>query len=144
MDKIDQKILSILRQDAELTNAALAERVNLSPSSCLRRVQKLKQQGIIKKTICVIDDKALGRNLHAIVEVDLDRHGHSSFIAFQDRVKNEDAIIKAYGITGESDVVLFLNLIDMDEYQDLCDRFFDRDKNIIRFRTSFVMRQIKD
>jgi len=144
MDKIDHKILMLLQQDASLTNAALADQVNLAPSSCLRRVQKLKQQGVIKKTVAVIDDKALGRNLQAIVEVDLDRHGHQAYTVFRERVKNEVAITKAYGITGDSDVVLLLNLVDMEEYQAVCERVFNHDKNVLRFRTRFVMKMIKE
>ena len=106
MDKIDLKIIEILRTDASLTNAALAERVHLAPSSCLRRVQRLKNEGIIKKTVAVIDDKALGINLKAIVEVDMDRHGNHAKAAFIERVKKEPTIMQAYGITGESDALL--------------------------------------
>ncbi|MDV7338543.1 Lrp/AsnC family transcriptional regulator [Terasakiella sp. A23] len=144
MDKIDQNILTILQQDASLTNAALAERVNLAPSSCLRRVQKLKQQGIIKKTVAVIDEKTLGRNLHAIVEIDLARHGHQAYSAFQERVKHEIAVTKAFSISGESDVILNISLKDMEEYQAFCDRVLNHDDNVLRFRTNFVMRVIKE
>ncbi|WP_417794862.1 Lrp/AsnC family transcriptional regulator [Terasakiella pusilla] len=144
MDKIDYKILNFLKEDADITNAALADKVYLSPSSCLRRVQKLKSQGVIKKTVAIIDEKVLGRNLQAIVEVDFDRHGTSSSAPFNERVKNEISVTKAYGITGESDALLFLNLVDMQEYEQVCERLFNNDKNVIRFRTSFVMKRIKD
>lgn len=144
MDKIDQKILEILRQDASLTNAALAEKVHLAPSSCLRRVRRLKETGVITKTVAVIDQKALGRPLRAIVEVDMDRHGNKAQEAFWAAVKRETAVTQAYGITGESDAVLILDLRDSDEYVALCDRLFDNDDNVIRFRTFFVMKKHKE
>lgn len=143
MDKIDRNIIEVLRQNADLTNIALAERVNLSPSSCLRRVQRLKRDGVIQKTVAVIDESVLGRNLQAIVEVDLDRHGTAAQAAFHARLKQEQAVLRAYSITGESDTLLIMHLKDMDEYRQVCERLFNHDRNVIRFRTSFVMNEIK-
>jgi DNA-binding Lrp family transcriptional regulator len=143
MDKIDRNILAILQKDASLTNAALAEKVNLSPSSCLRRVQKLKKSGVIKKTVAIVDDKVLGRNLIAIVEVDLDRHGAQAQAVFHERLRQDVCVTQAYGITGESDTLLVLKLADMDEYRQVCERLFNHDTNVIRFRTSFAMNVIQ-
>jgi len=143
MDKIDRNIIEVLRQNADLTNVALSERVNLSPSSCLRRVQRLKRDGVILKTIAVIDESVLGRNLQAVVEVDLDRHGTAAQAAFHKRLKQEQAVFRAYSITGESDTLLIMHLRDMDEYRQVCERLFNHDRNVIRFRTSFVMNEIK-
>ncbi|WP_135077571.1 Lrp/AsnC family transcriptional regulator [Terasakiella sp. SH-1] len=143
MDKIDQNILGCLQQDADITNAALAEKVNLSPSSCLRRVQRLKKDGVIQKTVAIIDDKILGKNLKAIVEVDLDRHGAQAQAAFRDSIKKESAVVQAYSITGESDVLLVMHLADMEEYQQVCDKLFNHDPNVMRFRTSFAMEVLK-
>ncbi|SCA55231.1 Transcriptional regulator [Candidatus Terasakiella magnetica] len=144
MDKIDRNILAYLERDADITNAALAEKVNLSPSSCLRRVQRLKKDGVIQKTVCIIDDRMLGRKLKAIVEVDLERHGTHAQGAFIEKVRQETAVAQAYAITGESDVLMIMNLEDMEEYQKICDRLFNHDKNVIRFRTSFAMEVIKE
>jgi Lrp/AsnC family transcriptional regulator, leucine-responsive regulatory protein len=142
MDKIDHKILQILQNDADITNAALAERVHLAPSSCLRRVRRLKDSGAIKKTVCIIDEKVMGRNLKAIVDVVLERHGTQGQAAFHERVKNEAAISQDLIVTGERDVVLFMNVCDMEEYKEVCDRLFNFDKNVIRFKTTFVIKSL--
>jgi len=144
MDKLDQKILQILQADADITNAALAERVHLAPSSCLRRVRRLKDTGIIKKTVCVIDEKALGRTLKAVVEVDLERHGTEAQAVFHEQVKIEPSISNGYTVTGDRDVVLILTLRDMEEYQAVCERLFNHDKNVIRFKTTFVIKTFKE
>lgn len=144
MDKIDEKIIRCLQSDSDITNAALAERVYLAPSSCLRRVRRLKESGVIKKTVAVIDAAVLGRGLKAIVEVDLERHGTQAQAAFRERLKHEISISHAYVITGESDVVLIMDLVDMAEYQEVCERLFNHDQNVIRFRTSFAIKTLKE
>jgi Lrp/AsnC family transcriptional regulator, leucine-responsive regulatory protein len=143
MDKIDHKILARLQRDADITNAALADEVNLAPSSCLRRVQRLKREGVIKKKVCVLDQKKMGRTLKAIVEIDLDRHGTEPQISFLARVKQEENITHAYSITGASDILLILTLKDMEEYEGICERLFNQERNVVRFRTSFVMGTLK-
>lgn len=144
MDKLDQKILEVLQIDADITNTALAERVHLAPSSCLRRVRRLKDSGVIKKTVCVIDEKALGRTLKAVVEVDLERHGTGAQAVFHEQVKIEPSISHGYTVTGDRDVVLILTLRDMEEYQAVCERLFNHDKNVIRFKTTFVIKTFKE
>ena len=143
MDKIDRNIIRYLQDDADITNAALAEKVNLAPSSCLRRVQRLKRDGVIRKKIAVIDDKAVGRSLTAIVEVDLERHGDHANSVFYEQLKKETCVFQAFSITGDSDLLLVMKLESMEEYQSVSDRLFNHDKNVIRFRTSFVLKDLK-
>ena len=78
MDRIDRKILSILQQDASIANNDLAGRVALAPSSCLRRVRRLKADGIITRTIVLTDPKKIGRALKAIITVRLADHGKAA------------------------------------------------------------------
>jgi len=144
MDKIDQKIIQALQNDGAMTNAALAEQVNLAPSSCLRRVRRLKKDGVIKKTVAIIDEKILGRTLKAIVEVDLERHGIHAQATFRERVKREVSVSQAYSVTGDRDAVLIMSLKGMEEYQEVCERLFNHDKNVIRFKTTFVINAFKE
>ncbi|MBW2185208.1 MAG: AsnC family transcriptional regulator [Desulfuromonadales bacterium C00003068] len=139
MDAIDGKIVEILQHDASLTNIELSERVNLSPSSCLRRVQRLKDQGVLVKTVALADPDKLNRGLMAIVDVTLERHGADARQIFIDKLILEPAVGQAYGVTGETDIVLIMNLTDMKEYRDICDRLFTHDANIVKFRTLFAM-----
>lgn len=144
MDRLDLKILAALQADASRTNAALADEVGLSPSSCLRRVQRLQATGVIRKTVALVDPGALGRGLAAIVEVELERHGDQRMRAFLAGARTEPAVTHAYAVTGEVDVVLMLRLVDMAEYQGVCERLFRDDANVARFRTLFVMDAAKE
>jgi len=143
MDAIDHQIITVLQKDAELTNAELASRVNLSPSSCLRRVKRLKQDGVILKTVALADPDRLGRGLTVIVEVTLERHGMAAQQQVLDRAVEEPAVSQVYSVTGETDVLLVLHLIDMKEYQAICNKLFNHDPNVMKFRTLFAMERIK-
>lgn len=144
MDRLDLKLLAALQKDASRTNAALAEEVGLSPSSCLRRVQRLKAKGVIRRTVALIDPAVLGRGLMAIVEVELERHGSQQIRAFLNIARAEAAVTHAYAVSGEIDVILIMRLIDMNEFHHVCERLFRDDKNIARFRTLFVMQTAKE
>jgi len=143
MDNTDRRILEILQQDASLSNVELADKVHLSPSSCLRRVQRLKAEGIIQKTVVLVDPDKLERSLCGIVEVSLERHGTEARRDFIDKVQREGAITQAYSVTGEADVIMVLHLRDMKEYAALCDRLLNYDPNVVKFRTSFAMETYK-
>lgn len=143
MDAIDRRILTTLQQNSELTNAELAARVNLSPSSCLRRVRRLKQEGVIEKSVALVDPERVGRGLTAIVEVTLERHGLATQQQFLDRAAAEPAVSQVYSVTGETDVLLVIHLIDMKEYQEICNKLFNHDPNLVKFRTLFAMERIK-
>ena len=143
MDGIDRKIVEVLQRDAGLSNTELSEQVNLSASSCLRRVQRLKEQGVLLKTVALVDPDKLGRSLTAIVDVTLERHGSEARQLFLQQMQQEPAIAQAYSVTGETDVLLIMNLVDMKEYQAICDRLFDHDPNVVKFRTLFAMERYK-
>ena len=143
MDAIDRKIIAVLQHDAGLTNVELSAQVNLSPSSCLRRVQRLKEQGVLLKTVVLADPDKLNRSLTAIVDVTLERHGSEARQVFLQQMHQEQAIAQAYSVTGETDVLLIMNLVDMKEYQAICDRLFNHDPNVVKFRTLFAMERYK-
>lgn len=144
MDALDLKILKLLQEDASITNAKLAERVSLSPSSCLRRVNHLKKSGKIVSIVAMCDPAALGRGLALIVLVTLKHDAVVKRRAFIEKVSNEAAISQAYSVAGETDVVLFMNLTGMDEYVDICERIFDHDENVEKFISLFAMDQFKN
>jgi DNA-binding Lrp family transcriptional regulator len=144
MDQTDRRILHELQRNAELSNVALAERVALSPSSCLRRVQRLKDSGVLRRTVALVDPESVGRGLIAIVEVMLDHHGANQRVDFVARLNQEPAVLQAWSVTGDPDVILTLTLRDMKEYQRLCERLFTHDPNVTRFRSHFAMDTYKN
>ena len=86
MDRIDLRILSILQNNANISNIELAQQVNLSPTPCARRVKQLEKEGVIKKTVAVLDAKLLGLDLLAFIFISMDRHTPERFNHFQSEV----------------------------------------------------------
>lgn len=144
MDRIDRKLLNLLQADASRTNAALAEEVGLSPSSCLRRVRRLKAAGVIDRIVAILNPTKAGTGMKAVVTVELERHGEQHLRRFLDLASGERAVIQAYSVSGETDVVLMLRLADMTEYDALCERLFRDRTNVARFYTMFVIRTAKE
>ena len=144
MDRIDRKLLNLMQRDASRTNADMADEVGLSPSSCLRRIRKLRSQGIIDRVVAILNPARSGRVIKALVTVELKLHGEQHMRRFLDLAVAEEAVSQAYAVTGETDVVLVLRLRDMEEYDALCDRLFRDQTNIARFFTMMVIRTAKD
>jgi Lrp/AsnC family leucine-responsive transcriptional regulator len=144
MDRIDRKLLNLLQRDASRTNADMADEVGLSPSSCLRRIRRLHQTGIIDRIVAILNPAKAGRMLKAVVTVELKLHGEQHMRRFLDLAISEEAVAQAYAVTGEVDVVLMLHLRDMEEFDALCDRLFRNRTNVARFFTMMVIRTAKN
>ncbi len=144
MDRIDRKLLNLLQDDASRTNAKLADLVGLSPSSCLRRIRRLKDVGTIDRIVALVAPAKAGRGLKAIVTVELERHGEQYMRQFLELVAREPAVTQAYSVSGETDAALMLRLTDMEEYDALCERLFQDRSNVARYYTMFVIRTAKE
>lgn len=144
MDRIDRKLLTLLQRDASRTNADMADEVGLSPSSCLRRIRRLRQAGIIDRIVAILNPARTGRVLKAVVTVELKLHGEQHMRRFLDLAAKEEAVAQAYAVTGEADVILLLRLRDMEEFDALCDRLFRDRSNVARFFTMMVIRTAKE
>jgi len=143
LDALDHRLLALLQRDADLSNQALAARVGLSPSACLRRVARLKAAGIIRGIVAVLDPARMARGLTAIVTVEFAHHGAAFRQGFTRRVRDEPAVSQCYMVTGQVSCVVIAHLRDMDEYLALADRLFERDENVRAFYTHIVMQTIK-
>lgn len=144
MDRIDRKLLNLMQRDASRTNVEMADEVGLSPSSCLRRVQRLRASGIIDRVVAILNPARAGRGIKALVTVELKLHGEEHMRRFLDLATAEEAVSNAYAVTGETDVVLMLRLKDMEEYAVLCDRLFRDQTNVARFFTMMVIKTAKE
>ena len=144
MDRIDRKILNLMQRDAARTNADLADEVGLSPSSCLRRVRRLRASGLIDRVVAILNPATAGRVLKAIVTVELQRHGEQQQARFLSLATKEEAVAQAYAVTSQTDVVLILRLRDMEEFDALCERLIRDDTNVARFFTMVVIRTAKE
>lgn len=144
LDQIDTKILRHLQEDADIANADLADKIGLSPSACLRRVAKLREAGVIRKTVAVIDPSLVGRPLRAVINLEFHRHGNRYRQDFIRKTKELEAVRQCYLVTGEVTGVMILHMRDMAEYTALCDALFDVDDNIVWYRTYIVTEVLKN
>lgn len=144
MDKIDRKLLNLIQHDASRTNIELADEVGLSPSSCLRRMQRLRKAGIIDRIVAILNPRKSGRDIKAIITLNLKLHSERHMQAFINRMAKEVAVTGVYAVTGETDVVLMLRLKDMTEFDELCQKFAKEESNIARYVTMMVIRTAKE
>jgi DNA-binding Lrp family transcriptional regulator len=142
-DRIDRRLLAELRRDADIGNARLAERVGLSASACLRRVRRLKQAGLVRQVVALVDGRALGNGLSAIVTVAFVRHAPEYRAEFNRKLGEEEAVSLAYSVSGSVSAVLQVDVADMAAFNALAERLFDSDPNVAAFTTHFIMGTLK-
>lgn len=117
LDEIDHRILRELTRDARQPNLALAERVGLSPSACLRRVQSLEKAGVIKSYRAVLDPEKLGIGFAAYVTVGLGSHTKSAQEAFERAVARAPEVRECHNITGTVEYLLRIETADLAAYK---------------------------
>ncbi len=119
LDRIDQKLLRLLQDNADLPNTELAERTNLSAPACSRRVSQLKEKGLIRRTVALLDPKAMGYNGMVIIGVVLDRSTPDSFTAFEKAASGLVGCQEVQLVTGEFDYFVKLRIQDIDSFNEL-------------------------
>jgi len=118
MDELDRSILAVLEQNGRISNADLAARVGLSPSPCLRRVNRLEEAGVIRGYRAIIDPAALGRGLCVFTCVRLARHTRTDVTAFERAVRQLPDVAYAHHVTGNFDYLLQVEVADLPAYED--------------------------
>lgn len=143
LDRTDLAILAALQREGRLANAELAERVNLSASACLRRVQRLERAGVIAGYRAQLEPAALGLGLVAFVRVQLEKHGSTSTEAFAEAVRSWDEVVACYALTGDMDYLLHVVVQDLDHFSRfLLDRLLNA-TGVADVNSSFVLRTVK-
>jgi len=142
IDKIDRQILQCLQENAKISNLELANKVNLSPTPCARRVKQLEDAGIIVRHITLLDHEKLGLSLMAMISVTLDRHTADYFDDFEAAAAELPEIIECYVVTGQdSDFLIKVMVRDMRHYEQFLLRRLTKIKGVSGVHTSFVLRQ---
>jgi DNA-binding Lrp family transcriptional regulator len=147
MDATDLALLDQLQQDSSLTNQELAAQVHISPPTCLRRVKRLRDVGVIAREVAIVDpDKLapiLGHGLQAVVEITLERQGDEEQQAFESRVIGDAAVQQCYRVSPGPDFVLIVHTRDMPDYLQLAQRLFTNDANVRNVKAFFSMKRAK-
>ncbi len=143
LDELDLRILEQLQNDASISNQALALRVHASPPTCLRRVRRLSEQGVIRRQVALLDPEQLGPSLTAIVEITLDRQGEEYLQQFERLMAPEAAVTQCYRVSTGVDFIVILQVNDMTAYHKLAHALFTSQANIRNIRSFFSIHQAK-
>lgn len=147
LDAVDIQLLSALQNDASLSNQALAERVHTSAPTCLRRVKRLWEAGLIERQIAILNPQklsaAIGFGLTAIVEITLDRQDAKALEQFETRVADDTAVQQCYRVSPGPDFVLVVHAAHMPAYQALTQRLFTSDANVRNIKAFFSIKRSK-
>lgn len=143
LDELDRRILNALQEDASRTNNELAALVHASPPTCLRRVKRLVDAGIIARQVAVLAADKVGAGLTAIVEITLDHQAAERMAEFEALATREAAVMQCYRVSPGPDFVLIIQVADMPAYHELAHRLFASHANVRNVRSFFSIHRSK-
>lgn len=123
IDAVDRKILNLLQRDASLTIAEIAEKVGISQSPCWRRIQRLRDDGIIRSQVTLLDRERLGMNAQVFAQVRLNAKGRENIEEFSRIIQEFDEVLECHVTLGTTDFILKIVASDINAYERF---FFDR------------------
>ncbi|CAG4906549.1 Lrp/AsnC family transcriptional regulator [Paraburkholderia saeva] len=161
MDAIDRRILAILQENGRLSNQEIAERVNLSPSPCLRRIRRLEESGVIRGYVALLDAQRLGLDLLAYVNVRLEKRGSPIVGArgessatvrpgathldlFRAAVQTWPEVVACHAMAGDMDFLLRVQVEDMAHFSSFVQDQLLHHPSVIDVKTSFSLETIKE
>ena len=143
LDSHDVTLLRLLPADADRRLDALAAATGLSPATVQRRLKRLRAEGVVERTVALLDPARLGAPMTFLVQVELEREQADGIDAFARAARAEPMVQQCWYVTGEADFVLVVLAADMAAFEALARRLFFDDANVRRFRTSVAMRAVK-
>lgn len=143
MDGIDHKILALLIEDARISITEIADKVNLSPTPCARRIKQMETAGVITGYHAHTDPKQLGYQLAVYIAVGMDRHTADRFRDFERQVQTFDEVVSCSIVTGRSeDYLLKVVVRDMAHYEEFLLQRLNRIEGVTHVHTSFELREV--
>ena len=142
MDAIDKKILGYLQDDARISNIALADKVGLSPSACLRRVQSLEEGGTILGYTALYNEKNLGLGSQILVRITLTGQGSDLLQKFESAVKKMPNVLACYLMGGGHDYLMRMVAKNIEDYEYLHRTQLSKLPHVARIESNFAMREV--
>ncbi len=144
MDQTDAAILRELRRDGRISNLALADAVNLSPSATLRRVQALEKAGVIAGYRAVLNPDAMGKGFVALVAVGLSDHSKASQDAFERAMKAATQVTECHNVSGTIEYIIRVEVADLAAYKYFHTEILGTQNHVNEITTYIVMGSPKD
>ena len=132
-----------MQDNCRITAEQLSKEIGLSASACQRRINKLREDGVIAREVAILSKEKISPVLTTIVEIALERETPNIIDDFKSSMLTIQEVTQCYYVTGEIDFILILNVRDIDHYQNFTQKFLFDNPNIRRFNTLVVMETVK-
>jgi Lrp/AsnC family leucine-responsive transcriptional regulator len=142
IDATDRRILTVLQKEGRITNAELSERVNLSPSACHRRVQRLEEEGFIAGYVALLDARRLGRPTVVFVEITLSGQADEVLDAFEREVRRVPDVLECHLMAGTADYLLKVVAHDTEDFARIHRQYLARLPGVAQMHSSFALRTV--
>ncbi len=143
LDRTDLRLLALLQKQGRAPNSEIAAQINLSPSACLRRIQRLEEAEVIAGYAAQVDPGAVGLGLQAFVRVQLEKHDPASVRHFAERIQEWDEVVACHALTGDMDYLVHVMVRDLEHFSRfLLDKLLNA-SGVADVNSSFVLRTVK-
>lgn len=143
IDAFDRQIAAALQIDNRQNIEAIAEQVGLSASAVHRRIARMREEGLIRADVSVLNEKAFGLGMTFIVEIVLEKVRVAEVSAIKKRLKAAPEVQQIYNVTGDVDLMLIVLARDVEHFEEISRALFSADPHVRRYRTSVVMDRVK-
>jgi Lrp/AsnC family leucine-responsive transcriptional regulator len=143
LDSVDRRMLDVLQGEGRISNAALAERLHLSPSPCLRRMRALERSGVVAGYRAVLDREAVGLGLTVFVELKVEGHSRQSADTIRGALMSTPEVISAHVVSGSADILAEVVVPDLPAYERLLFDVLLEIPQVIDVRSNFALRSLK-
>lgn len=117
IDRLDRELLKLLQTESEITASEIGERIGMSQSTCWRRIQRLRDEGLIQDQLVTLDRKKVGLNAMIFAQVKLSSQGRSNLVEFSDAIQSFPEVLDCYVLMGNVDFLLRIVAADIDAYE---------------------------
>ena len=142
LDMIDLNIINNLQKNARISNVELSEKVNISPSACLRRVRELENRGVIKGYASLIEASTLELGVNVMVNVKLERQVEKALESFEKAIQEWPEVMETYLMTGDSDYYLRIVVKDLPAYEKFLMEKLTKLPGVASIKSSFALKEI--
>lgn len=143
LDKTDIKILRALQDNARITHAELANRVNLSTTPCYNRVKALEESGLIRQQVTLLEAEKLGLNVNVFIHVTLEKQIEEALRQFEEAISDRDEVMECYLMTGEEDYLLRVVVPDIKALERFILQHLSKIPCVSSIRSSFALKQVR-
>ena len=142
IDDTDRRILRVLQKEGRISNAELAERVNLSASACHRRVQRLETEGLIRDYVALLAARKIGLPSTVFVEITLQTQADEVLEAFETAVARVPDVLECHLMAGSADYILKVVAEDTEDFARIHRQYLTRLPGVAQMQSSFALRTV--